>query len=585
MEMYFLKSAACLAVLLLFYKLLLEEENMHVFKRFYLLKSVVAAIAIPLVTFTTYVEPASGNLYPLIFSSEASPEIPAEKINYWPNILFGIYFLGVLFFSIKFFRNLRSLIIKIRKNPKVKYNNFINVLLSEKIQPHTFFSFIFFNKEKFLQDEIPQDVKIHEEAHARQKHSLDVIFVELLQIIFWFNPLIFLLKDAIKLNHEFLADRAFIKKGIGTSGYQQILLTYSSGNFQSDLVNPINYSLIKKRFTVMKTETSRKTIWVRTLLLLPVVAGLLYGFSTKEVVEKEIINVVSIVESYDTLELRMDEEGILYFKSKIISLSELEKLDWENYVNFSLNAHPDSPQENIQELIQLVMGKKLEGKVTVCSYGESEKKGDVLNELFQQVPQKIATPEMVAEYNKLVNYYNSLPREDRNVKQDDAERILFILNRMSPEQKEKAEKINFDISSTPPVPPAPKVDLNFKIVPAPPTPPTPPMHRKSKEDTLHPVPFKWIKNVSPPAPPAVGGDSPQYNSKTNSTILPVPPAPPVPPKPEEHFKELAKEGATFYYGDKEITASEAIELVKQTKNLSIHVTGTDGKKTVRITRN
>lgn len=68
MEMYLINSAACLAVLLLFYKLLLEKENMHVFKRYYLLISAMAAIVIPLITFTTYVEPASENLNAFIYS-------------------------------------------------------------------------------------------------------------------------------------------------------------------------------------------------------------------------------------------------------------------------------------------------------------------------------------------------------------------------------------------------------------------------------------------------------------------------------------------------------------------------------------
>src|SRR5690606_4587613 len=169
------------------------------------------------------------------------------SIDYWNTIFLGIYVAGVLFFSIKFIRNLNLLLLKIRTNPKVKKNDVTNVLLSERTHPHTFFSYIFFNKQKYLRKEIPEDVTVHEEAHARQKHSLDVIFVELLQIILWFNPLIFLLKNYIKLNHEFLADRAVLQQGYKTAEYQQILLSYSSGDLQSDLVNPINYSSIKKR--------------------------------------------------------------------------------------------------------------------------------------------------------------------------------------------------------------------------------------------------------------------------------------------------------------------------------------------------
>src|SRR5690606_22268575 len=225
MEIYFIKSAACLAVLLLFYKLLLEKENMHIIKRGYLLLAVVASIVIPLITFTTYVEPVSGNFEPVFLTS--SEEITAEPIGfaeYLPFIFWSVYFAGVLFFSLKFITNLKDLVDKIRKNPQIKRNRFTNVLLSENVSPHTFFSYIFLNKLKYEKQEIPREVLVHEEAHALQKHSLDILLVELFQIIFWFNPFILLLKKAVKLNHEFLADRAVILHGISTPEYQQTLL-------------------------------------------------------------------------------------------------------------------------------------------------------------------------------------------------------------------------------------------------------------------------------------------------------------------------------------------------------------------------
>ncbi|WP_246136884.1 M56 family metallopeptidase [Gillisia hiemivivida] len=526
--MYLLKSAACLAILLLFYKFLLEKENMHGFKRFYLLMSALVAIVIPLITIKTYVEPTSENLNSFIYSSEVSPEIVVESSDYFPYIFFGIYLLGVLFFSIKFFRNLRSLIIKIRTNPKLKSNSFINVLLSEEIQPHTFFSYIFFNKEKYLQNEIPKDVKIHEEAHARQKHSLDVLFIELFQIIFWFNPLLFILKDAVKLNHEFLADKEVIKNGISTSGYQQTLLEYSSRDLQCDLVNPINYSSIKKRFTVMKTKTSRKTVWVRSLLLLPLAATLFYGFSTKEVIEKEVINPNQIVDSYEILELMVDEDGQIFRNNKKVSLSEIENLDWEKFTDYSINASGNAPKENIQELIEMIMAKRKEkeGKITLCTYGPSESEDNVLNEIFQQVPQEKATPKMVSEYNKLVRYYNSMPKDKRMVKQEDINRMMAILSNMTSEQKAKAEKINFDVP--PPPPPAP--------------------------EAVHPAPPHSEKGKLTP--------------------------PPSPPVPTEHMKELATKGAVFYFEGKEITGKEAIQIAKKIKAIHIQVKSQNSKKPI-----
>lgn len=328
MEMYFLKSAACLAVLLVFYKLMLEKENMHVFKRYYLLASVLAALVIPFITFTTYVEPSSEKFNALIYTSEISPEATSGKpdLSY---IFYGIYLLGVLFFSVKFIRNLRDLLVRIRTNPKVSAGSFINVLLSEKVQPHTFFSFIFFNREKYLKNEIPQDVKIHEQAHARQKHSLDVIFIELLQIIFWFNPLIFLLKNAVKLNHEFLADREVILHGISTSQYQQTLLAFSSSELQSSLVNPITYSSIKKRFTVMKTKTSNTAFWIRSFLILPLIALLFYGFSDKAVVVRDSENVFidqEISPAPLKIENYLNDNSRIYLAGKLISTEEAVNL-------------------------------------------------------------------------------------------------------------------------------------------------------------------------------------------------------------------------------------------------------------------
>ncbi len=286
MEMYLINSAACLAILLLFYKLLLENETMHRFKRFYLLSSVLLALIIPLITFTTYVELPKDSLQQLSGSSVIISEADTSLIFNWTTLLWIVYGLGVVVFSIKFSSNLIRLIRRIQQNLKLKNKSFVNVLLSDKIVPHTFFNYLFFNKEEYLNKQIPSEVIVHEEAHAKQLHSLDILVVEILQIVFWFNPLIYLTKNAIKLNHEFLADQSVIKNGIETSMYQRTLLAFSSNAEASNLANAFNYSSIKKRFTVMKKQTTKKTILVKTILVIPLIAFLLFSFSTKEKVSK-----------------------------------------------------------------------------------------------------------------------------------------------------------------------------------------------------------------------------------------------------------------------------------------------------------
>ena len=198
------------------------------------------------------------------------PQIVEEpQVNYVPIILWSIYGLGVLLFSVKFILNLIRIFNKIRKNETNKSQSFIYVLLNDLVIPHSFFSYIFLNKETYKTEQIPNEVLIHEQTHAIQKHSIDVLLIELLQILFWFHPLVYIIKHAIKLNHEFLADEAVINQGVEPSAYQQLLIAFSSNASKNQLASAINYSSIKKRFTVMKTHTSKRNIWLRSIVLLP----------------------------------------------------------------------------------------------------------------------------------------------------------------------------------------------------------------------------------------------------------------------------------------------------------------------------
>ncbi|WP_411767280.1 M56 family metallopeptidase [Winogradskyella sp. A3E31] len=291
MELLLLKSAACLAIFMVFYKLVLEKRPYHHLKRFYLLGSLLLSIVIPLITLTEYVQVSRDtatidffeNTMPAISNSlEALPE---EPTNYVPIILWSIYAIGVLIFTTKFFINLKGLYTRIYRNERRKTSPFIHVLLKDLLPPHTFFNYIFLNKSKFENNAIPKEVLLHEETHAKQKHSIDILFIELLQVIFWFNPLFYFIKKDIKLNHEFLADAAVLKKGISPKTYQHILLQFSSKEHDFQLANAINYSSIKKRFTLMKTQTSKQKTWLVSLMIIPLLAVLVYGFSSRETVE------------------------------------------------------------------------------------------------------------------------------------------------------------------------------------------------------------------------------------------------------------------------------------------------------------
>ena len=130
---------------------------MHTFKRIYLLSALVLSAIIPLITFYEYVEVEQGaglveNSSALITNFTTNS---VESFN-WTQLLWGMYFLGVAFFGIKFVKNLISINFRILRNPKVKANGLINVLLKFNVEPHTFFSYIFLNKKRFENNDIPK---------------------------------------------------------------------------------------------------------------------------------------------------------------------------------------------------------------------------------------------------------------------------------------------------------------------------------------------------------------------------------------------------------------------------------------------
>ncbi|REG89771.1 M56 family metallopeptidase [Winogradskyella sediminis] len=331
METYILKFSACLGVFWLVYVFFLERQNMHRFKRFYLLATLILALVIPTLTITEYVEPfvTGFETAPEYFPIElAIEEVTIEEVPFFnlETILWLIYGLGVLVFTSRFIINLIRMQRRISKNENIKTRSFIYVLLQENTIPHSFFRYIFFNKTRYASNNIPKEVLLHEETHSKQLHSLDIIILELLQIAFWFHPLIYILKHHVKLNHEFLADQAVLKQGVNTKTYQNILLQFSSNTQDYQFSSAINYSSIKKRFTVMKTQTSKTRVWLSTLLVLPIIAILFYSFAEKEYVEKEESSIIDHVEHIKD-ELKIVEELPIHYVDQNVVEIYLKKYD------------------------------------------------------------------------------------------------------------------------------------------------------------------------------------------------------------------------------------------------------------------
>ncbi len=292
---YLIKSTLCLLVLGSFYKLFLEKEKIHNLKRYYLIVSILFAYTIPLITIT-YEKEVYINPQDIVVASEAmvTPgyvtevyDVAAEPINYVPILLWCLYSIGFIIFGFRFTKNLYSLTKKVRSNEKLKEPSHTNVLLRDAVIPFTFLKYIFVPKTEFLQRSIPEEVLFHEKAHVHQKHTLDILFVEVLQVIFWFNPLLFWLKKAIKLNHEFLADQTVLKHQFSIQRYVNLLVNYPTSSNQTALTSTINYSLTKKRLQMMTKEFSKKRVTLKLLAVIPTLLLCLLFFNNDIIAQEK----------------------------------------------------------------------------------------------------------------------------------------------------------------------------------------------------------------------------------------------------------------------------------------------------------
>ena len=304
MNEFLIKSTVILTILLGFYHLVLGQEKIHHFNRFYLLISIVISFVIPFLNFEIIkVIPVFTNIEPLnnvtipseinenVISKNTTPII--ETIDYIPYILWSFYSIMTFLLFSRFIKNGVKLISKTKSNPVVKYKNAKLVLVDEKTPPHTFLNYIFINFEDYNNRSIEDELLTHELVHVNQKHSLDILFIEFLKVLFWFNPIFIFYKKAIQLNHEFLADDMIVKTYNNIPFYQNLLLQKVNGNQRIYLASNLNYLVTKKRLIMMTKRTSQKIALLKKIAIVPMLSVLIYFFCIEVVSQQKVININS----------------------------------------------------------------------------------------------------------------------------------------------------------------------------------------------------------------------------------------------------------------------------------------------------
>ncbi|MXV14220.1 M56 family metallopeptidase [Hufsiella ginkgonis] len=284
---YLTRMVACSALLLAAYHLFLQKEKMHRFNRFYLLAAIVVPFVIPLIsTGTVTVAPQTTGQVVYPASGAATPVLATAKAvtgtrELFPAAITTVYGIVLILLLARMGVNFYFIFSPVHSCEVVPYRGAKLVLVKKAISPYSFSNYIFINEQQYHRREIEAELFTHELAHATQKHSADIIFVELVQCIAWFNPFLQLYRKAIRLNHEFLADEAVLSTHQNISSYQQLLLSKVLLNTNLALASSFNFLITKKRLVMMTQHTPKSRAFLKAAALIPVMIAAIMLFSTK----------------------------------------------------------------------------------------------------------------------------------------------------------------------------------------------------------------------------------------------------------------------------------------------------------------
>ena len=284
---YLLESGISLAFLSLLYLLFLRKETYFQTNRLFLLLSVLFSLVLPLLHIPVF-EPQSvmieeikvtpyQNLLETVVVRSQDFSQSVESVVLSSTSIIVVYALGAILFLVLFAFRFLKLMQMIRRNPVLPAEGYKMVLIDQQTSPFAFMNYIFVRKDF---DKTPgyHRMMIHELEHVRQGHTFDILILEVLTIFQWFNPFMWMLRRAIRENHEYLADKAVLASGIHPSEYKELLLSQLLGG-PYFAASHFNYSMIRNRIRMMTRIQSPRAAAAKILPGLLAMMALLLAFA------------------------------------------------------------------------------------------------------------------------------------------------------------------------------------------------------------------------------------------------------------------------------------------------------------------
>ena len=273
---YDAKVAVALLVFYLFYRFLLKKETFHRFNRIVLVGTAVLSFLLPLCIITIHkpveMEPVVPE--PVVVAADMATQesVPLVEPNlpWWPVALTILFWAGVAFVLARVLISILSILRIIRQGEPIQEEDGCRILVTERdIDPFSWMKYIVLSRKDW---ELPHEsILAHEKAHIAYGHSIEILLVDVLSALQWFNPAIWMLRADLKELHEYEADDAVLRAGANLREYQYLLIRKAVSKSGYSVANSFNHSILKNRITMMSKTRSPLTRGLRALWLLPLV--------------------------------------------------------------------------------------------------------------------------------------------------------------------------------------------------------------------------------------------------------------------------------------------------------------------------
>ena len=285
---YLLKVTICSGILCGYYYIALRDKVFHRWNRFYLLASVVLALAVPVMKINIFKNNAeeNGTVIKMLQTINSGDEIIIEYSRHnglqlnSDNIISAAYLLITIVFLTVFFLALYKISRLRRKYPEVKMKGINFISTDAKGTPFSFFKSVFWNNAIDLHSRQGQQIFNHEIAHVKEKHSYDKVFMNVVLIFFWMNPFFWLMRKEIGMIHEFIADKESLEDDDVNAFAEMILQTVYPGQNYS-ITNNFFHSPLKRRLLMFTKNKNPRVSYLSRLLVLPLAAIVFFAFTLK----------------------------------------------------------------------------------------------------------------------------------------------------------------------------------------------------------------------------------------------------------------------------------------------------------------